>query len=189
MKTIVPNDLIAHPLKPGEDPMAKAMILNTGDAWLGDPSISEGEAGLLAALSKALCPKVIVEVGTGVCRGLFALSSFKGAKLYSCDIDNHRVESARKMLPDAIIVNGTSDELAKAVQESPNLIFIDGDHSYYWAHRDWVNMKGLVRGDCLCVFHDVNNINPGVCNLMRELGAFVLPTTFGMGFVMIKAVT
>jgi hypothetical protein len=79
----------------------------------------------------------------------------------------------REMLNLTFHIPATSDDFAG---KAFDVVFIDGDHSYEWAKRDYDNLGRHARR--LCAFHDIHGQeyipqNGGVFRFWRELRATV----------------
>ena len=103
-------------------------------------------------------PKNAIEIGVSFGgTALFSFAFFKALDPdfeYHCvDIDNSLKLSKKilKMLPLSLHIPNTSDDLAGTVFD---VVFIDGNHSYSWAKRDYENLgKHAAK---ICAFHDIN---------------------------------
>jgi len=171
----------------------------TSVAWDGKPysegenqiGVTNDEAAFLYGLVMAIRPKSIAEIGTGVCRSLKAFHDaamqlksdldFR-CTIYTCDIANRPVEKATLEFPDVHAIHGNSRVLADKISIRPDLVFIDGDHSYDAAKADYDAMKGVCNSNCVFVFHDTILFGP-LNALMRNLGGQVLPTPRGIGII------
>lgn len=119
-------------------------------------------------------PKKIIEIGTN-----FGLSSIAMAlalednnvngHIYTCDITFQCLSIAQKQiekmkLQDKItLINGTSDTINK--KEHFDLGFIDGDHSYEGAKKDFKNLKDKCN---IILLHDIHKRE--VATVLKENG-------------------
>jgi len=102
--------------------------------------------------------------------------------VWSCDISGWPILKAKEEFPDAHMVHGDSSALVKRITISPQLIFIDGDHSYQAVREDYDAFQMVATPDATYVFHDVL-INEEVMRFVSELGGLILDTPRGIGMV------
>lgn len=66
------------------------------------------------------------------------------------------------------VVMAESDPWPISDSVVPSVVFIDGDHSYEGAKRDWMNVR--TRAECYVIFHDYNSDkHPGVKRVVDEI--------------------
>jgi len=140
----------------------------TFQSGLGD------SAFLLYGLVKASKPKVVVEIGSArgrsTCFMGLALKENGSGKLYAIDphtetawndLDSVDTYGILKSNVSSLGLKGiveirrnTSNEVASGWTESIDILFIDGDHSYEGAKRDWDLFSPFVQPFGSVVFHD-----------------------------------
>lgn len=140
----------------------------TFESGLGD------SAFLLYGLVKAAKPQAVVEIGSArgrsTCFMGMALKENGSGKLYAIDPhmptawnDTNSIESydilksnVRALgLEDIVeILRDTSSAVASGWNRKIDLLFIDGDHSYEGAKRDWEMFSPFVTPFGSIVFHD-----------------------------------
>ncbi|MBC8029384.1 MAG: class I SAM-dependent methyltransferase [Pyrinomonadaceae bacterium] len=140
----------------------------TAQSGLGD------SAYLLYALVKSSKPTVVVEIGSArgrsTCFMAMALKENGSGKLYAIDphtqTDWNDAESVNtfEILKSNVaslglegfveICRNTSIEVARSWKSSIDILFIDGDHSYEGAKRDWELFSPFVKPFGSVVFHD-----------------------------------
>jgi predicted O-methyltransferase YrrM len=140
----------------------------TFQSGLGDAAF------LLYGLVKAAKPLVVVEIGSARGRSTCfigkALKENGVGKLYAIDphtqtawndvdsIDTFQILNSNIShlgLNDVVkILRDTSDNVARNWQTEIDLLFIDGDHSYEGARKDWDLFSPFVRPFGSVIFHD-----------------------------------
>jgi predicted O-methyltransferase YrrM len=132
-----------------------------------------GNAGhVLYGLVRSLRPDVCVEIGSArgksACYIGMALKENQRGRLYAIDphcstawndeidtAESFRTNISRLGLSDQVtMIRSTSEDAARDWHRPIDLIFIDGDHSYAGAKRDWELFAPHVRPFGLVVFHD-----------------------------------
>jgi predicted O-methyltransferase YrrM len=133
-----------------------------------------GNAGhVLYGLVRSMRPDVCVEIGSArgksACYIGMALKENRRGRLYAIDphcptawndVDIDTAEYFRTNISklglseQVIMIRSTSEEAAREWQRPIDLIFIDGDHSYSGAKRDWELFAPHVRPFGIVVFHD-----------------------------------
>lgn len=119
----------------------------------------------LYGIVQLLSPKVIVEIGTnfGVSSIAMALamqeSDAPTGQIYTFDIADYSykvIPQIAKMNVNEVInyfPNKTSDDVKKLNLKHVDMCFIDGDHTYQGAEKDYQNLKHLCD---YMVFHDIH---------------------------------
>lgn len=140
----------------------------TGQSGVGD------SAYLLYGLVKASKPGVVVEIGSArgrsTCFMGMALKENGSGKLYAIDphtqtawndVDSVDTYGILNSNVNSLGLNGiveilrnTSNEIASSWNRSIDILFIDGDHSYEGAKRDWDLFSPFVKPFGSVVFHD-----------------------------------
>lgn len=111
-------------------------------------------------------------------------------------------EEINKFISDVIVTqnvlfhNSTTDEFFKWIAEDIKFdaIFIDADHSYEGARKDYNNSLKHIEKGGLIIFHDINSeACPGIRQLWKEVKAdhknsweFIDSNTCGIGVVQVK---
>lgn len=99
----------------------------------------------------------IVEIGIGITSTFFTVLSKKyKRKIYHCDTDKVKVEQyLLKNIDCNSVFLGFSDDFFKKVKLTPIALgFIDGDHMYEQAKRDFDNLFPYVVDDGFIFIHD-----------------------------------
>ena len=122
--------------------------------------IKDEYLGLLAYMQQH-GTKSVLEIGCydgGTAAGFLAI----GCDVVSVDIAKRpRVATLETVYPGYSFIRGTSEEYVSKVQsgELPSkrfdMAFIDGDHTYDWALRDYRAVLPLISPGGLIVFHDI----------------------------------
>lgn len=140
----------------------------TAQSGLGD------SAHLLYALVKSSKPAVVVEIGSArgrsTCFMGLALKENGSGKIFAIDphtrtawndansvdtFDILRSNVSTLGLESFVeILRNTSNEVANGWDQSIDILFIDGDHSYEGAKRDWELFSPFVKPFGSVVFHD-----------------------------------
>lgn len=140
----------------------------TAQSGVGD------SAYLLYGLVKASKPGVVVEIGSArgrsACFMGMALKENGSGKLYAIDPHTHTAWNDTDSIDtyeilksnvNSLGLNGvveilrnTSTEIASGWNLSIDILFIDGDHSYEGAKRDWDLFSPFVKPFGSVVFHD-----------------------------------
>lgn len=105
--------------------------------------------------------KSVLEIGCydgGTAAGFLAI----GCDVVSVDIAKRpRVSELETTYSNYHFFKGTSEEYVSALQSGTensrrfDMAFIDGDHTYDWASRDYRAVRSLVSDGGLIVFHDI----------------------------------
>ena len=115
--------------------------------------------------------KNILEIGrsNGYSFGFFKFC-FPAAKVISIDIV--RTETSVKMSKvfddNFEFIDGTSD-FVKSMDTKFDIVFIDGDHTYEWAKRDWDNVQGHLTEKAIVIFDDLDWGDHGVLRFFESL--------------------
>jgi predicted O-methyltransferase YrrM len=140
----------------------------TGHSGVGD------SAYLLYALVKSAKPAVVVEIGSARGRSScfmgMALKENGVGKLYAIDphtktewndadsVDTYEIlkGNVNALGLDGVveILRNTSDNVANDWNRGIDILFIDGDHSYEGAKRDWDLFSPFVKPFGSVIFHD-----------------------------------
>jgi predicted O-methyltransferase YrrM len=93
---------------------------------------------------------------------------------------------------DVSFINATTDRFFAGLNKAHKFdcIFIDADHSYEAAHRDYVNALNHINQNGILIFHDINSdACPGIKRLWQEVKAgrtsweFIASNTCGIGVI------
>lgn len=96
---------------------------------------------------------------------------------------------------DINFINATTDQFFKSINPSHKFdcIFIDADHSYEAARKDYYNSLEHINKGGIIIFHDINSdACPGIKRLWQEVKQgkasheFIASKTCGIGVVIIK---
>jgi predicted O-methyltransferase YrrM len=102
--------------------------------------------------------KTILEIGrsNGYSFGFFRFA-FPQAKVISVDIVRTKTSEKVAQLFDNnfLFVDGTSEELKK-INSIYDLVFIDGEHTFEWAKRDWGNVQPFLSSNAVVFFDDLD---------------------------------
>lgn len=152
----------------GKGILASRLQERTAQSGLGD------SAHLLYALVKSSKPSVVVEIGSArgrsTCFMGLALKENGSGKLYAIDphtetawndadsIDTFNILKGNVeslgLTSVVEILRSTSDEVAREWKSPIDILFIDGDHSYEGARRDWDLFTPFVTQFGCVIFHD-----------------------------------
>jgi cephalosporin hydroxylase len=131
------------------------------------PAQNPDEILPLIARATAEKPRVICEIGTQDSGNLFLLARLLQTASYcvAVDLEFRNSWRAKRMVGshcELRFIRGSSQShltfarVRNALKGRPvDLLFIDGDHSYSGAMRDFVNYRTLVRPGGLIAFHDI----------------------------------
>ncbi len=151
-------------------------------------------------------------IGNG---GSFAMECFfmKETLGFACAVDNLAykdlgigqseieilsfIENAKHLVNNQIgFVNSTTDDYFKSIDSNLkyDVIFIDADHSYEGAKKDYDNALKHIEPNGLIIFHDINSdACPGIQGLWKEAKAdhkgnweLVASKTCGIGVIQVK---
>jgi len=124
-------------------------------------------------------PDYVLEIGTGQCQStrtiLGALSDNKKGKLVSIDLRNRSGKITDDLKPYFHQVVGNSHEsdvfevVKKQFDKPIDILFIDGDHKYEGAKKDFEMYVPLVKKGGLIIMHDTVNIREGVKDFWKEI--------------------
>ncbi len=137
----------------------------------------------LAAVVRALEPRVVLEIGTAKGGTLLLWSQLASRHVISCDL---RVPGYRRALyarfppPGSrcrvTLLEGSSHEAAFRASveqtlggEPVDFLFIDGDHTEAGVSADYGDYRGLVRPGGLIAFHDIVEKQPFADNQVQQL--------------------
>lgn len=115
--------------------------------------------------------KNILEIGrsNGYSYGFFRFC-FPNARVVSIDIV--RTETSIKVSKifsnNFEFIDGTSD-LVKTMDTKFDIVFIDGEHTYEWAKRDWDNVQGHLADKAIVIFDDLDWGDHGVLRFFESL--------------------
>lgn len=123
--------LLGRPIEPRLKPVADEARV------FGAPIISDTGAQLLKLLSRMICPRRILEIGTAIgYSGLIMLLN-SDADLYTIDFDEAALEKARRNFRDygvgrrVRIYSGDASEILPMVEGEFDFIFLDGPKGRY----------------------------------------------------------
>lgn len=188
MDSSSPDATAAAPARPKEPFSAR---------WLAQLAITkhgalhnEGELGTLLSVLYYAQPRVILEIGTYAGGSAWAFGRLPSLSHIVTVDTAPQPEAAERLasLPcratqiTANSTDGNTVNLVRAALDSyaPDVVFIDGDHLYTSARRDWELYMPLVTHGGLVVLHDTqgypNNPTVQVPALWAELRA-TYPTT------------
>jgi len=134
------------------------------------------EAGHLFSLARSIPSAKILEIGrlAGGSTILLAAAIDERSKVTSIDINPKDDETLASVLNRVglagkveLIVDDANN--IKAENESYDIIFIDGDHSYEGVSRDYNHWKYAVKKGGHMVFHDYDDSCPYVMRLCDEI--------------------
>jgi len=132
---------------------------------------------VLSALVHLLKPRTVLEIGTSTGLGAVVLAQaarqhHAQAKIWTVDVDQRHGRDNVHLAPGIaehieFVHGGSDDVLYRYRQEGRrfDLAFIDGDHAYGQACRDWRNVRRLTE---LVVLHDTTQYT-GLQQLAREI--------------------
>jgi predicted O-methyltransferase YrrM len=139
--------------------------LSKGNSMMGDWEV-------LFQIVKNIAVKIIVEIGTAYGTSAMVLSR-GGAEVHT--IDNYKIYNNPRMykmiryylyLYSKGNIHAYKNDSVKIadvwLNESINLLYIDGGHSYEQVKADYRAWYSKVKKNCLILFHDVNKKCPGV---------------------------
>jgi predicted O-methyltransferase YrrM len=118
-------------------------------------------------LAREVAPKVVCEIGTRSCGTSFMLSqtvpsvqTFIGLDLYVSNWSKFRAFARKGQETIALTGSSYARQTVERVKEvltgrSIDLLFIDGDHSYDGAKKDFQLYSPFVREGGLIAFHDI----------------------------------
>ena len=148
---------------------------STCNGLISPSQVREEILGLLNLLAKKT-PKTVLEIGTanGGTLFLFASVAARDARIISIDLPNGihgggyawwrtliyrkfaRENQSVHLIRDDSRAAGTIDQLKQlVVGRGLDLLFIDGDHTYFGVKQDFINYSPLVNKGGAIVFHDV----------------------------------
>lgn len=163
----------------------------------GSPgSLSCIEMYFLASLTKLLCPRMVLEIGTFEGRTTLnmALNCPADSEVYTIDLPSDHVQtrhsraypnegSARNVpvghhfhaKPEARKIRQLWGDSASYNFESfygkTDLVFVDGDHSYEYVKSDSELALRLISSKGVAVWHDYDGTWAGVAKYLRELAS------------------
>lgn len=169
------------------------------------------EYASLLMLLKESKPKTYLELGIGN-GGSFAMACFmmqeslESAVAVDClayrDLNigqcEEEINNFVKLNPEhkaqKTFINSTTDAFFLALEDDSkfDVIFIDADHSYEGARKDFVNSLKHIADDGLIIFHDINSdACPGIQRIWQEIKTqipnqcteFIHSNTCGIGVV------
>lgn len=112
---------------------------------------------------------------------IHAISSTRGESDHEVELDGSTLDSelhdalARYGLESRVNVLVQNSTTVKVRDESYDLVFVDGDHSYHGAKKDYLNWKNGVKKGGQLVFHDAASMrpfskgSPGLISQMSEI--------------------
>jgi len=134
------------------------------------------EAAHLFSLARSVPSARILEIGrfTGGSTILFATAIDETSLITSIDISPKNDEILKSVLKKfelenrvELIVNDANEVDSK--EEFYDILFIDGDHSYEAASKDYYHWKNSVKKGGHLLFHDCDGSQPGVSRLCGEI--------------------
>jgi predicted O-methyltransferase YrrM len=169
-----------------------AFLFSSNQLSHGIASLQLDEAALLFRLARHVSPgAAVVEIGRfkGGSTLLLASALPEGAELYSYDLhvalradlsgaqlDAELEEALRRYgLRERVHLVVADSRTADPPPRAPELVFVDGDHSYEGARADYERWRELVAPGGHLLFHDAvdtggyGNVYPGVARLVGEL--------------------
>lgn len=102
----------------------------------------------------------ILEIGVGESSiYLSALARKYNRKIYNCDVSASKIDNPLTiegyLAPErAVLFRGPSDDLFKVVESKIALAFIDGDHNYAQARKDFDNLVPFMVDNGYILLHD-----------------------------------
>ena len=169
-----------------------AFLFSSNQLSHGIASLQLDEAALLLRLARHVSPgAAVVEIGRfkGGSTLLLASALPEGAELYSYDLHvalradlsgaqlDAELEEAlqRYGLRERVHLVVADSRTAEPPPRAPELVFVDGDHSFEGARADYERWRELVARGGHLLFHDAvdtggyGNVYPGVARLVGEL--------------------
>ena len=170
-----------------------AFMFSSNQLNHGIASLQFDEAALLFRLARDAQSGPFVEIGRfrGGSTMVFATAMPEGVELWSYDLHvalrpDMPGDQLDRELSDALARYGLQHKVHLVVADSTKvdfpadsfeLLFIDGDHSYEGARRDFERWSPLVRAGGTVLFHDAvdtggyGNVYPGVARFVSEIGS------------------
>ncbi len=132
-----------------------------------DPHQNKDEILNLLCLIDASKPKIVCEIGTGTGGTSFLISQFPKTVTTMIGIDlfvrnKFMLSRYNRNERELHYINGSSYDLktidkVKLILKDRyiDILFIDGDHSYNGAKKDYLNYSPFVKDEGLIIFHDI----------------------------------
>lgn len=153
-----------------------AWLFNSNKANRGIARLNFDEAAYLFKIIKSLSARNILEIGrfTGGSTIVLATAAGAAAKIDSVDKtpqDDATLSRILKTLQLEKRINLIADDANNLPvrEESYDLIFIDGDHSYEGVSKDYLRWRKALKNSGHLVFHDYEESEPGVIKLVDEV--------------------
>lgn len=194
------------PLHPHVHPIAEKCRTDPGYVKIlpdGTRASSERETGhAIYSIVRLLKPKNVIEIGcyngaSSICIAK-ALQDNGFGILHSIDISSTNIEMTKRNLENADLTQwvqlyhgDSSDHDVLDRLSTSEFIFIDGDHSYEGAKRDFENYQNKLDTRGIMLFHDTIKIM-ALRHLMQEIyldgrfDVFTVATSDGDGITFIK---
>jgi len=133
------------------------------EARLGAFSTFDAEV-LVPEVMKLKAGDIYLEVGVdkGKSLSIAKMVAKKGVEIHGIDLqEDPQVE-------ETYFHHGNSIEIAKSWKSKINVLFIDGDHSFWGCHMDIQSWYPHMAENGVILFHDCDESSPGVVQAVAE---------------------